>query len=74
MGIPPQGGGAPAQGGGGSAPPPGSVGPAQGMNAVPGEVMQSRVPQTGYTQKILQRSQPNMNMPSASAQPAPAGS
>ena len=75
MGIPPQGGGAPApQGGGSSAPPPGSVGPAQGMNAVPGEVMQSRVPQTGYTQKILQRSQPNMNMPSASAQPAPAGS
>lgn len=63
-----QGGGAPAPGG--TAPAPGSVGPAQGMNAVPDEVMQSRMPQTGYMQRIQQASKPNMNVSPDRATPA----
>lgn len=61
-------GGAPAPGG--AAPAPGSVGPAQGMNAVPDEVMQSRMPQTGYMQRIQQASKPNMNVSPDRATPA----
>lgn len=61
-------GGAPASGG--AAPGPGSVGPAQGMNAVPDEVMQSRMPQTGYMQRIQQASKPNMNVSPDRATPA----
>ena len=69
VGAPMQGGPAPTQGGGG-APAPGSVGPARGANAVPDEVMQSRMPQTGYMQKMSAASKPNMNVSPNAAKPA----
>ena len=69
LGAPAQ-GGQPMGGGGAPTPQPGSVGTPSGANAIPHEAMQSRVPMSGYTQRIAAQSTPNMNRPADKATPA----